>query len=108
MADEQWAIARLGQEGSHDEVVFRYPEEIDPNIQRVHQANEMTVVWKYQSETGQPSVSDFDRMSFLEGALEAALEKDGFATLALVATGGGVREWTYYAKSEEEFFQRLN
>lgn len=42
-------------------------------------------------------------MNLLEDALESVLKEDGFATLALVSTGEDLREWTYYAKSEDEF-----
>ena len=44
----------------------------------------------------------------MENALESALEKDHFATLALVSTGEDLREWTYYARAEKEFMARLN
>jgi len=47
-------------------------------------------------------------MDAMEDLLQHTLEKDGFATLALVSTGENLREWTYYVKSEEEFFSRLN
>jgi len=44
----------------------------------------------------------------LEDALESVLKQDGFATLALVSTGEGLREWTYYARYENEFMSRFN
>jgi len=47
-------------------------------------------------------------MNQLEDLLESVLKEDGFATLALVSTGEGLREWTYYAKSESEFIAHLN
>ena len=47
-------------------------------------------------------------MNELEDLLQAALNRDCFATLALVSTGEGLREWTYYAASEDEFMARLN
>ena len=47
-------------------------------------------------------------MNQLEDMLESVLKEDGFATLALVSTDEGLREWTYYAKSESEFMARLN
>ena len=40
--------------------------------------------------------------------LEAVLKEDAVSTLALVSTGEGLREWTYYTKSETEFMARLN
>jgi len=47
-------------------------------------------------------------MNLLEDALEPVLDQTRFATLALVSTGEDLREWTYYAKSEDEFMARLN
>jgi hypothetical protein len=47
-------------------------------------------------------------MNVLEDALEPVLNQDQFATLALVSTGGHLREWTYYAKSDDDFMARLN
>lgn len=104
----KWALARFGKEGRPDEVIFRYAEELNPNFERSQQPDQMILVWRYQSENGKPSSAELERMSFLEDALAAVFETDRFATLALVATGGGLREWTYYARSEEEFFVRLN
>ena len=47
-------------------------------------------------------------MDRLEDLLAPAVEKPGFAMLALVSTGENLREWIYYAKSEKEFLQALN
>ena len=47
-------------------------------------------------------------MNDLEDALEPLLSQDNFATLALVSTGEDLREWTYYAKAEDEFETRFD
>ena len=47
-------------------------------------------------------------MGELEDALAPNVEGDGFATLAIVSTGDGLREWTYYADSADEFVARVN
>lgn len=47
-------------------------------------------------------------MNLLEDMLEPMIENGHFATLALVSTGEGLREWTYYAKSGDDFMDRLN
>ena len=47
-------------------------------------------------------------MNLLEDSLEPILDQDDFATLAIVTTGENLREWTYYAKSDEAFIQGLN
>lgn len=46
-------------------------------------------------------------MDELQDAL-APLQASGFSTLALVSTGNNLKEWTYYAQKEDEFFRRLN
>ena len=46
-------------------------------------------------------------MDELEDAL-APLQKNGFSSLALVSTGNNLKEWTYYAREEDAFFERLN
>ena len=47
-------------------------------------------------------------MNLLENSLEPITESGGFAILALVSTGECLREWIYYAKSGDEFLDRLN
>jgi hypothetical protein len=47
-------------------------------------------------------------MNTMEDALESGCCLDGFAILALVSTGEHLREWTFYAHSEDEFLVRLN
>ena len=47
-------------------------------------------------------------MNQLEDALEEVLDQDRFATLALVSTGEDLREWTYYARSGDEFEARFD
>jgi hypothetical protein len=51
---------------------------------------------------------ELQRMTLLEDSLASALEEDHFATLALVTTGENLREWTYYAESDDQFLARLN
>lgn len=55
-----------------------------------------------------PALEERERMDAMEDALSPVLEKDGFATLALVSTGENLREWTFYVKSEDGFMRRLN
>jgi hypothetical protein len=51
---------------------------------------------------GLPVTQEQIRMDEMEDGLEP-IEESGLATLALVSTGENLREWTYYAKSEDEF-----
>lgn len=103
-----WATAISTGADTGRKIIFRYADELSLAFDPVSQPVRFTIVWNYQSENGLPVVEDNQRMNALEDALEAILKEDGFATLALVSTGEGLREWTYYAKSEDDFMARLN
>ncbi len=103
-----WATATSTNADNGRKIIFRYAEQLSPTFNRASQPIRIIVVWKYQSESGQPITEDHQQMNLLEDALESALEEEHFATLALVSTGEDLREWTYYAKSEDEFMCRLN
>jgi uncharacterized protein DUF695 len=103
-----WATATSTNAATGRKIIFRYAEQLKPTFNRASQPIRIIIVWKYQSESGQPIAEDHQQMNLLEDALESALEEDHFATLALVSTGEDLREWTYYTKSDDEFMNRLN
>ena len=104
----EWTTAISTNEINSRKIIFRYAKAFSPNFDRASQPVRVIILWKYQSNSGQPIAEDHQRMNQLEDGLESVLDQDGFATLALVSTGEGLREWTYYAKSEDEFMARLN
>ena len=103
-----WATAISRNAHNGRKIIFRYARELSASFDRACQPIRIIIVWKYQSESGQPISEDHQRMNQLEDMLESVLKEDGFATLALVSTGEDLREWTYYTKSETEFMARLN
>lgn len=105
---QRWAVATSTQRQTDRKIIFRYAEAFAPTFERASQPIRIFIVWRYQSEHGQPVKEELQQMNLLEDTLEPVLEQDHFATLALVSTGEDLREWTYYAKSEDEFMARLN
>lgn len=103
-----WATAVSTNSQNGRKIIFRYAEHLRPTFDKASQPVRVIIVWKYQSENGQPIAEDHQRMIRLEDAMESVLETDRFATLAIVSTGEDLREWTYYARSETEFMARLN
>lgn len=103
-----WATAISTDSQTDRQIIFRYAETFSPTFDRASQPIRIIIVWKYRSERGQPMGEEYQRMNLLEDALEPILDQNDFATLALVSTGEDLREWTYYAKSEDEFMARLN
>jgi hypothetical protein len=102
-----WATAISTNAHNGRKIIFRYAKELSPSFDQASQPVRTIIVWKYRSESGQPTAEDHQRMNQLEDMLESVLKEDGFATLALVSTGEDLREWTYYAKSDTEFMARL-
>lgn len=103
-----WATAISTHAQNGRKIFFRYAKELNLAFDPASQPIRIIIVWKYESENGQPVMNDHQRMNELEDLLEAALNRHCLATLALVSTGEGLREWTYYVASEDEFMARLN
>jgi hypothetical protein len=105
---QRWATAVSTDLQTDRKIIFRYAEAFRPTFERASQPIRVFIVWKYQSERGQPKAEELQRMNLLEDVLEPVLEQSHIATLALVSTGEDLREWTYYAKSEDGFMACFN
>jgi hypothetical protein len=103
-----WNTATSKNEATGRVIIFRFIEELDRGFERSSQPVCVIIVWKYQGNNGMPVASERQRMDAMEDLLQPVIEADGFSSLALVSTGEDLREWIYYAKSEPEFFERLN
>jgi hypothetical protein len=103
-----WATAISTNASNRRKIFFRYARVFSPAFDPASQPVRVIVIWKYQSETGQPATEEQQRMILFEDALGPVLEQGRFATLALVSTGENQREWVYYAKSEDEFAARFD
>ncbi|MBL0731204.1 DUF695 domain-containing protein [Piscinibacter sp. HJYY11] len=105
---QTWAIATSKHSSEDKAIVFRYLDEPPPKQNRETFPVRVVVVWRYQGNKGMPVTPERERMERFEDLLEPTVEKSGLAALVLVSTGNGSREWTYYTKSEEQFFTALN
>jgi hypothetical protein len=103
-----WATAISTHSGNGRKIIYRFAKDFSPAFERARQPIRIIIVWKYQSEFGQPGAEEIQRMYLLEDALGSAFDEGRFATLTLVSTGEDLREWTYYARSEDEFAARFN
>ena len=103
-----WATAISANAHNGRKIIFRYARQFDASFKRASQPIRVIIVWKYQSDSGQPIAEDHAQMNVLEDALESVLNEHESATLTLVSTGENLREWTYYAKSEDKFIASLN
>jgi hypothetical protein len=105
---QMWATATSTNASNGRAIIFRYVKEFAPQFSRGTQPCRVILAWKYDSQNGMPATAEHKRMDAMEDAVDSTLEADNFATLALVSTGEDLREWVYYAKSDDEFMTRLN
>jgi hypothetical protein len=103
-----WATATSKHATNGRVIVFRYVKEFRPGFVKASLPDRVILVWRYESQSGLPVTAEREAMDRMEDLLAPAVEKTGLAMLALVSTGEGLREWTYYAKSEQEFLSALN
>jgi hypothetical protein len=105
---QTWATAISTNASNNRKIIFRYAKELSPVFELASQPDRIIIVWRYESESGQPITEVHQQMNLLEDSLEPIIDAGRFATLALVSTGNNLCEWTYYAKSGDEFIDRLN
>lgn len=105
---ELWATAVSKNATTGRQIFWRYAKDLSAGFDRSTQPYRVIIAWKYASESGQPGPADHSEMNRLENALEGVLKGSQVATLALVSTGENLREWTYYAQSEDSFSERFD
>lgn len=104
----QWATATSKQESTGRTIVFRYAKDFRKGFQAAKLPERLIIVWKYRSETGMPSVEERKSMDRMEGLIAPLVDRAGLSVLSLVSTGENLREWIFYTKSEQYFFEQFN
>ena len=79
-----WATAISTNRHNGRKIIFRHAKDFRATFRRDSQPIRVIIVWKYQSESGQPVPEDHQRMNQFEDMMESVLKDDSFATLALV------------------------
>jgi hypothetical protein len=103
-----WATAISKNQSSGWAIIYRYIQNFDASKAMAKHKFRIIVVWTYEGLKGMPDDETKKRMDILENALDLYMNEGEFSTLTIVSTGDNLREWTYYAASEDEFFSRLN
>jgi len=107
-AAREWALTSAKNPATGRVTLFRYIKVFTPGFAQADLPVKVILSWNYKGSNGQPLALDSESMNAFEDLLEPVIGEDGFATLALVSTGNDLREWTYYAKSQDEFMRRLS
>ena len=101
-----WATATSKQETTGRAIIFRFAKSFREGFQKASFPDRVILVWQYKSESGMPSSSEREAMDRMEDLLQPHVENS--SVLALVSTGENLREWIFYARSEEQFLASLN
>lgn len=104
----EWATAISKHAKDGRVIVFRYVTEFRPSFVKASLPDRVILVWRYETLSGLPVAAEREEMDRMEDMLSPFVEKVGFGMLAMVSTGNGFREWTYYVRSEDEFLKALN
>ena len=104
----EWATAVAKQESTRRAIVFRFSKSFQPGFKRASFPCRIILAWNYRSESGMPLGEDQAAMNRMEDALASHPEIKKSSLLALVSTGENLREWTYYAASEDGFLSAFN
>lgn len=103
-----WSTAISTRPSDGHRIIYRYRSAFGPSFKRSLYPDRVIISWAYQSAEGMPSRPEREAMDRMEDLLAPYVEQTGLSTLVLVSTGEGLREWVYYAKSQEEFMAKVN
>lgn len=101
-----WNIATSTHASDARTIVFRY-RAFAGELPRAKLPVRIILVWKYNGENGMPSIAERTRMDEMEDRLDNLAEGEG-SRLVMISTGENLREWTFYAQSEQSFMTALN
>jgi hypothetical protein len=68
----------------------------------------LVVLWPFNSPNGLPIPEDLERMTELEGLLQAPLEETRQGFLSVIVTGNGLREWQWYVRDAKSTMELVN
>ena len=103
-----WATATSTHATNGRVIIFRYAKDFRETFDKSDYPVRLIIEWPYQTSTGLPETGEREDMDRFEDLIAPTVENSGESVLALVSTGESVREWVYYAKSEDAFLGALN
>jgi hypothetical protein len=102
---DEWTVS-TGQAAGKP-VIARFRSAAPPNAAAYPTL--IVISWSYpEDSSGLPDSDVRERMDRLEDLLTERVEADGVAIHTATETGRGLREWQWYARSEEEMMQAVN
>lgn len=106
--EDTWIVGETEDEGDGG-IIVRCRAAVPPAGARKGLEHLIIVGWGYEAdEGGMPTKAVDKQMDAFEQALLPTLETSGAGVLAASITGGGIREWRFYALGPDAFIDALN
>ena len=105
---DKWFTA-LSEDEKGSLVFVNGRQELDEFRQSGKMKIRIEIRWPYEAdEQGLPTESASLLIDEIEPLIRKAMEKDKLAIMTGNYTGGGMKYWVYYARTERVFGERLN
>lgn len=107
-AEDDWIVGETDDD-EDDHVIVRCRAAVPQASARKGLDHLIIVGWSYEADdAGLPTRAVDRQMDAFEEAVLPVLENSGAGVLAASITGGGVREWRFYAIGPDAFMDALN
>jgi hypothetical protein len=104
---DSWTLAQW--EGEDGLILVRTRDRAPDDAERAAFPVAIRIVWPFEDDGDDlPDDATFDHMETFENALHRAAEVGGWAIGVAAITGGGHKEWLFYAADADEFAGELN
>lgn len=106
-SQDKWMLAEGDEEGQH--LLFRVRQELPAGVLKMNYPELISVFWEFDAEEndGMPDEETSEVHFEFEQAVHP-LDAPEYSYLMLVITGGGRKEWHFYARDEAEWIDQLN
>jgi hypothetical protein len=107
--DDLWTVGEAEAEDGVSMIV-RFRSHLPAPAARADWPHLVQIGWSCETadEDGMPDDVESGLQDAFEDALLASVDARGDGVQVASLTGGGVREWRYYSRDPEAFFQTLN
>jgi hypothetical protein len=105
---DSWTLSQW--EGEDGLYLVRTRDRAPDDAERAAFPVVIRAVWPFEDvdDDDLPDDATFDLMTAFENALFRAMEGGGWAVGVAAITGGGQKEWLFYAADADEFARELN
>lgn len=107
MTQENDGWLMIGGDAEGEKKVYRVRLDAPAGVEKSEFANCVILEWRYD-ESGLPDLKTTALHKAFEALMDPLNERSGNSVLMHVYTGGGIKEWCYYARDYDRYMEELN